>query len=139
MADSEEKLFRLVSEFGRVCKGEVFYGQVPSRGESDTTDCVVNYQLLAVILLELPNNELPVAVDHRKLRTMASETVDPIDWMFPSTLHRAVPHELHVLNSVNAGYKSQDLLQQPGARTWVLEYARPVPPLGYKKKKVKSE
>ena len=30
------------------------------------------------------------------------------------TLHRAVPHELRVLHDVNAGYKSQDLLQQPG-------------------------
>ena len=26
----------------------------------------------------------------------------------------AVPPELHVLHGVNAGYKSQDLLQQPG-------------------------
>ena len=44
---------------------------------------------------------------------MASETVDPIDWTSPPTLHRAVPPELHVLHGVNAGYKSHDLLHQP--------------------------
>ena len=47
---------------------------------------------------------------------MASETVDPIDWTLPPppTLHVAVPSELHLLHGVNAGDKSQDLLQQPG-------------------------
>ena len=42
VADSDEKLCRLV-------KGKVFYGQEPPRGESTTTECGVNYQLLAVI------------------------------------------------------------------------------------------
>ena len=32
-----------------VKKGEVFYGQEPPSGESTTTECEVNYQLLAVI------------------------------------------------------------------------------------------
>ena len=46
---------------------------------------------------------------------MASETVDPIDWKLPPILYRAAPHELHILQGINAGYKiSQDLLQQPG-------------------------
>ena len=31
-------------------------------------------------LLKLPNVELLVAVDHNQLRTLASETVDPIGW-----------------------------------------------------------
>ena len=43
---------------------------------------------------------------------MASETVDPIDWSHPP-LSWAVPPEFHVLHGVNAGYKSQDLLQLP--------------------------
>ena len=30
-------------------KGKVFYGQEPPSGESTTTECRVNYQLLAVI------------------------------------------------------------------------------------------
>ena len=30
-------------------KGNVFYGQEPPSGESTTTECGVNYQLLAVI------------------------------------------------------------------------------------------
>ena len=30
---------------------------------------------------------------------MASETVDPIDWLHPPTLHRAVPPELHILHT----------------------------------------
>ena len=48
-----------------------------------------------------PNGELLAAVDHNQLRTMASETVDPIAWPHPPpyTGH-AVPPELHVLHSV---------------------------------------
>ena len=45
---------------------------------------------------------------------MASETVDPIDWPLPPTLPMAVPSQLHLFLLVNSGYKSQDLLQQPG-------------------------
>ena len=30
-------------------KGKVFYGQEPPSGESTTTECAFNYQLLAVI------------------------------------------------------------------------------------------
>ena len=32
-----------------VCKGKVVYGQQPPSGESTTTECGFNYQLLAVI------------------------------------------------------------------------------------------
>ena len=40
-----------VSTFQKVKKGKgkVFYGQEPTNGESTTTECGVNYQLLAVI------------------------------------------------------------------------------------------
>ena len=44
---------------------------------------------------------------------MASETVDPIDWSHPPPSW-AVPPEIHVLHGVNAAYKSQDLVHQPG-------------------------
>ena len=64
-------------------KRNVFYGPEPCSGESTTTECGVNYKLLAVILLKQPNGGLLVAVDHNQLRTMASDTVDPIDWSHP--------------------------------------------------------
>ena len=59
-------------------KGKVFYGQEPPSGESTTTECGVNYHACSNVLKQ-PNGELLVAVNHNKLRTMASETVDPID------------------------------------------------------------
>ena len=34
-------------------------------------------------LLMYPNEELPVAVDHNHIRTMASEITDRIDWSHP--------------------------------------------------------
>ena len=45
-------------------KGKVFYGQEPPSGESTTTECGFNYQLLAVIYRSSPMGELLVAVDH---------------------------------------------------------------------------
>ena len=55
-----------------------------SIGESTTTECGVNYQQLTVIT-EVAQAlwELLVAVDHNQLLTLASETVDPIDWSHP--------------------------------------------------------
>ena len=35
--------------FPLTCKGKVFYGQEPPSGESTTTECGFNYQLLPVI------------------------------------------------------------------------------------------
>ena len=70
-----------------------------------------------------PMGEILVSFDHNQLRTMASETVDPIDWSQP-TPSWAVPLELNVLHGMNAAYKSQDLLQQPGLKH-VHGYARP--------------
>ena len=54
-------------------------------------------------LRKKPNGDLLVAIDHNQLRTMASETLDPIEWSQPPTLHRAVPPEIHVLHGVNIG------------------------------------
>ena len=58
---------------------------------------LTTFILLVVMLLKQPNGE----------------TVDPIDWPLPPTLHRAVPYRLHVLHGVNVGHKTQDLMQQP--------------------------
>ena len=57
---------------------KVFYSHQSLSGESTTTECGVNYQLLNI--MRKPNMELLVAVDHIQLWTMASEMVDPIDW-----------------------------------------------------------
>ena len=35
--------------YGEFKKGKVFYGQEPPSGESTTTECGVNYQLLEVM------------------------------------------------------------------------------------------
>ena len=50
-------------------------------------------------VLKQPNGELIVAVNHNQLRTMASETVDPIDWSHPPPSW-TVPPERHV-HSIN--------------------------------------
>ena len=42
-------------------------------------------------VLKQPNGELPVAVNHNQLRTMASEMVDPIDWLHLPTLMGSTP------------------------------------------------
>ena len=96
-------------------KQKVIYGQEPQSGESTTTECGVNYQLLAVIYWSAQWVIPIVTVDHNQLRTIASETADPIDWSHPPLSWAVpVPPQLHVLHGVNAAYKSQDLLHQPG-------------------------
>ena len=42
-------------------------------------------------LLKQPNEELLVAVNHNQLRTMASETVDTIDWSHPHPAQGSAP------------------------------------------------
>ena len=44
---------------------------------------LANYQLIAVMILKYANGELLVAVVHNQLRTMALETVDPMDLSHP--------------------------------------------------------
>ena len=80
----------------RQYKGKVFYGQEPPSGESTTTECGFKYRSN---VLKQPNGERLDAVNHNQLRTMASETVDPINWphLAPSW---AVPPERHV-HSIN--------------------------------------
>ena len=93
----------------------MFYGQKCPSEKTTSSECGVG-QLSTTCsnVTEVVHGELPVAVDLNQIRTMASKTGDPIDWVLLPSLHRAVPSELHVLHSVNAGYKSQDLLQQLG-------------------------
>ena len=50
-------------------------------------------------LVKYPNAELLVAVDHNQLRTMASETVDPIDW--PHTALSLTVRPERLMHSVN--------------------------------------
>ena len=50
-------------------------------------------------VLTQPNGELLVAVNHNQLQTMASETVDKIDWSHPPPSW-VVPPERHV-HSIN--------------------------------------
>ena len=52
---------------------------------------IINYLQL---LLKQPNGELLVAVNHNQVRTMASETVDPIDCSHPPPY---TGHELHIV------------------------------------------
>ena len=60
-------------------------------------------------LPKYPNGELLVAVNHNQLRTMASETVDPIDWSLPPPYTGQYPWAPRIAHC-NAGCKSQDLL-----------------------------
>ena len=64
-------------------------------------------------LLKQPNGELLVAVDHNQLRTMASETVDPIDWLHPPPSWAVHPerlvHSINRCSSARAGIRSCNL------------------------------
>ena len=53
-------------------------------------------------VLKQPNGELLVAVNHNQLRTMASKTVDPIDWLYPPPSGAVPPERLvHSINQCN--------------------------------------
>ena len=50
-------------------------------------------------VLKQPNGELLVAVNHNQIRTMASETADPIDWSHPQPSWAVPPERLvHCIN-----------------------------------------
>ena len=81
-------------------KGKVVYGQEPPNGESTTTECGFNYQLLAVITevakWGAPSCSQPQPATDNGIRDGRS------NWLVaPPTLHRAVPPELHVLHTAN--------------------------------------
>ena len=77
---------------------------------------------------DAPSRSRPQTATGYSVRDGAS-----IDLPLPHTQHRAVPPELLVFNGVNAGYKSQYLLQQMGRELVCLgmigQYALPVQPL----------
>ena len=53
-------------------------------------------------VLKQPNGELLVAVNQNQLRTMASETVDPINWSHPPPSWAVPPERLvHSINQCN--------------------------------------
>ena len=53
-------------------------------------------------VLKQPNGEILVAVNHNQLRTMASETVDPIDWSHPPPSWAVLPERhVHSINRCN--------------------------------------
>ena len=64
-------------------------------------------------LLKQPKGELRAAVDHNQLRTMAPETVDPIDWSYPPPSW-AVSLE-RFLHSINQGSLRESTLQLQNA------------------------
>ena len=91
---------------------KVFYGQEPPSEESTTTECGVNYQLLAVIteVAQCGTN----SCSRPQLATDNGARDGRSNWLVaPPTLMSSAP-ELHVLQGVNAACKSQDLLRQPG-------------------------
>ena len=73
-----------------------------------------------------PNGELLVAVDHSQLRTMASETVDPIDWSHPPPSLAVSPWAPRIARC-ECGLQIARLAAATGARTRVHGYARPYP------------
>ena len=86
----------------QLVKGKVFYDQEPPSGVSTTAEYGVNYELLAVMYWSSPNGELLVAVNHNQLWTMASETVDRIDWSHPPSSWAVPPgHLVHIINQCN--------------------------------------
>ena len=98
-----------------VYKGKVFYGQEPPRGKSTTTECWVQLSTTCSYVLKQPNGELLVAVNHNQLRTVASETVDPIDWSHPPPSW-TVPPERHVQSSNQCNLSGTRTMQPQHAR-----------------------
>ena len=76
------------------------------------TECGVNYQLLAVITEVAqwwtPSFSPPQPATDNGVRDGRS------NWLVAPPPSWAAPPELYVLHGVNAAYKSQDLLHQPG-------------------------
>ena len=64
--------------------------QEPLSGESATTVCGVMLLLTGCTnSTEVAQLTVKSAIDHSLLRTMASETVDPLDWPLHPTLYRS--------------------------------------------------
>ena len=75
-------------------------------------------------LLKCSNWELIVAVDHKQLRTMASETVDPIDWSPPLPYRGQYPL-ISMYSTVQCGLEITRLASTSEDRTIGLLNASP--------------
>ena len=75
-------------------------------------------------LLKSPNGEFLVAVDHNQLRTMASETVSPIDWSQPPPYTGQYPLS-STYCTVQCGLQITRLATLTEMRTCDLRNARP--------------
>ena len=67
--------------------------------------------------LKQPNGELLVTVNHNQLRTMASETVDPIDWSHPPPSWAVPPerlvHSINQCTQLDSNMQLQHVRQPP--------------------------
>ena len=109
----------VLTKFNKV-KGKVFYGQEPPSGESTTTECGFNYQLLAVIYRSSPMGS----------SYLQSTTTSYGQWrqrlVAPHTLHRAVSPELNVLHTaMRAGLQITRLTVLREPRSCDLRNGRP--------------
>ena len=78
--------------------------------ESTTTESGGQLSTTFSNVLKQPNGELLVAVNHNQLRTMASETVDPINWSHPPPSWAAPPECLvHSINQCNCSVRGNHL------------------------------
>ena len=69
--------------------------------------------------------ELLVAVDHNQLRTIGSETVDPIDWSHPHTHGQYLQSSTYCTVLIKHGLQIARLAAPTGTRARVQGYARP--------------
>ena len=74
-------------------------------------ESIINYFQYA---LKQPTGELLVVVNHKQLRTMASETVDPIDWSQPPPSWAVPPERL--VHSINQCTSAESNVQPQHAR-----------------------
>ena len=105
-------------------KGKVVYGQEPPSGESTTTECGFNYQLLAVITevaqWGAPSCSQPQAATDNGVRDGRS------NWLVaPPTRHRAIPPELHVLHTAMRAANHKSCCTESAANVQ-LQNARPM-------------
>ena len=99
------------SSYPEECKGKVFYGHGASQWRIYYHRMWVQLSTTCSNLQKQPNGDLLVAVNHNQLPTMASETVDPIDWSHPPPYTGQYPLSSTCCTlQCGLGCKSQDLL-----------------------------
>ena len=104
------------------CNWELLMANVKVKSSMTRSSLVKNLQLqfvgpiinnvLAAMLLKYPNgllkdpNPNPVLVADRQLRTMALDTVGPIDWLLPPIPHRVIPPDRQLHGACRSQIKS---------------------------------